>query len=59
MRQPTESMAKSNNLPYIIYYNKTTTILYSIYTNRVILQLNTQFTSTEVGKETWWDEDKM
>lgn len=52
-------MAKSNNLPYIIYYNKTTTILYSIYTNRVILQLNTQFTSTEVGKETWWDEDKM
>lgn len=54
MRQPTESMTKSNNLPYIIYYNKTTTIHYSIYTNRVILQLNTQFTSTEeVGKETW------
>lgn len=52
MRQPTESMAKSNNLPYIIYY-KTTTILYSSYTNRVILQINTQFTSTEVGKETW------
>lgn len=53
MRQPTENMAKSNNLPYIIYYNTTTTILYSIYTNREILQQNTQFTSTEVRKETW------
>lgn len=59
MRQPTESMTKSNNLPYIMYYNKTTTILYSIYTNRVILQLNTQFTATEVGKEMRWDAGKM